>query len=252
MDNMTQEQMQVEPEIIIDYTKDDFGEFKINVHYNKTLSELRKSQEKNSKPLYKNILVIYIDAVSRPHFIRKMKKTTEFISQFMGYNNNKNFQSFQFFKVQSYPGVTKGNLYRMIYGKPIEAKKSKSIIHYFKENGYITAQINDFCCKQPDSYLDDYKEDHEREYVEFDHELITLNCDPYYEFKEGEYSFVRGYCAFVQRCVYGKQNVDYFFEYATKFWETYKMNRKFLKFHISTAHETTGEVIKYIMNKRHI
>ena len=102
----------------------------------------------------------------------------------MGYNNSKNFQSFQFFKVQSYPGVTKGNLYRMIYGKPIEAKKSKSIIHYFKENGYITAQINDFCCKQSDSYILSYMYGDHRKYVEFDHELVSLNCSPIMNIKQ--------------------------------------------------------------------
>ena len=246
MDNKTQtNNLTEEPEIIIDYSKNPYGELKMNIHFNKTLSDLRKSQEKNTQPLYKNVLIIYIDAVSRQHFLRKFKKTAEFISKFLGYKNKEKFQSFQFFKFQSYNAGTKGNLYRMIYGKPIKRKKSRSVIHYYKENGFVTAQINDFCCKEPDIYYKQYKKRHEREYAEFDHELITLNCDPNYEIEPGEYNFFRGYCAFVQRCVYGKQNVEYFFEYATKFWETYKTNRKFLKFHISTAHESTGEVVKY-------
>ena len=247
MDNVTQtNNLTSDPEVIIDYTKNQYGDLKMNVHFNKTLSDLRKSQEINTKPLYKNILMVYVDGVSRPHFLRKFKKTSKFISQFIEYNNTSKFQSFQFFKVHSYPGHTVGNLYRMIYGKPVQIKKSKSIIHYFKENGFITAQVNDFCSKEPDSYKGFYyKQDQEREYEEFDHEFITLDCDPNYEFKTGKATFLRGYCAVVKRCVYGKQNVDYFFEYAAKFWETYKTNRKFLKFHISTAHESTGEVVKY-------
>lgn len=34
-------------------------------------------------------------------------------------------------------------------------------------------------------------------------------------------------------------------DYATKFWEAYPDVRKFMRLHISDAHENTGEIIKY-------
>ena len=53
------------PEIIIDYSKNNYGDVVINLQYNETLSKERKFKEKNANPYSNNILVFYIDAVSR-------------------------------------------------------------------------------------------------------------------------------------------------------------------------------------------
>ena len=77
----------------------------INLNYNKKLSQKRKKLENHSNPYYKNILLLYLDSVSRANSIRQLKKTMKFIEQFMPYDSpfhkkfySENYHSFQFFK----------------------------------------------------------------------------------------------------------------------------------------------------------
>jgi len=63
------------PEYIVDFSKDPAGELIINLNYNETLSKERKKSEKNSIPYSDNILLLYVDSVSRVHAMRKLKKT---------------------------------------------------------------------------------------------------------------------------------------------------------------------------------
>lgn len=81
------------PEIILDYTNNAFGELKINVNFNINLSKKRKLLEKNN--LSNNIIFIFLDNLSRVHFYRQYKKTTNFLKNFFsrkGYTpkDNKN------------------------------------------------------------------------------------------------------------------------------------------------------------------
>ena len=94
------------PEYIVDFSKDPFGELSINLNYNESLSIERKKLEKNSNPYSDNVMILYLDSVSRVNSMRKLKKTfINFFEQFMPYkggHNTKypeeNFHSFQFFK----------------------------------------------------------------------------------------------------------------------------------------------------------
>ena len=97
------------PEYIVDYTKNHFGEIKIILNYNETLSKERKKLEKNSSPYSKNIIILFIDSVSRAYSIRQLKKTLKFFEKFMTFNGGYNkkfpsekFHSFQFFKYISF------------------------------------------------------------------------------------------------------------------------------------------------------
>ena len=49
----------------------------------------------------------------------------------------------------------------------------------------------------------------------------------------------------VKRCLYGKTDIEYQYEYGLKFWQLYKNNRKFLMIVNNDGHEGTLEVIKY-------
>ena len=66
------------PEYIVDFLKDPLGELTVNLNYNETLSRERKKLENDSIPYYDNILIIYVDSISRAHVLRKMKKTLNF------------------------------------------------------------------------------------------------------------------------------------------------------------------------------
>ena len=93
------------PEIEIFLSKDE-GKIKINIKKNKTLiKEKRKILGKiKDKLLYKNILVMFFDSLSRAHFHRKFRKTTKFLNQFSKYEPDhlkKNMTIFQYFKYNS-------------------------------------------------------------------------------------------------------------------------------------------------------
>ena len=111
------------PEISFDFSKKKIGEIKVNLHYNQTLSNERKKLEKFTTPYSNNILIIFIDSVSRANSIKKKKKTLKFFEKFMSYKGNhnpsfpsENFHSFQFFKYHSHLGFTNGNYPLLFYG----------------------------------------------------------------------------------------------------------------------------------------
>ena len=76
MDNKTQTEKIFKegniPEIIIDYTKNPDGEMVINLNFNETLSKIRKLKEKKINPYSNNIMILYIDSVSRNNALRQL------------------------------------------------------------------------------------------------------------------------------------------------------------------------------------
>ena len=63
------------PELIVDYQNNPYGEIIIDLKFNKTLSEERKKLENNViVPCAKDIIILYIDSISRAYSIRQLKK----------------------------------------------------------------------------------------------------------------------------------------------------------------------------------
>jgi hypothetical protein len=85
----------IEPELILDFTKKELGEYIIDLKYNKSLSKDRKSLEYKVSPYSSNIMIIFIDSVSRGNSIRQLRKTLKFFENFMDYNGgfNKKYPS---------------------------------------------------------------------------------------------------------------------------------------------------------------
>ena len=222
------------PEVIIDFTRNHFGEMIIKINYNKTLSMKRKKKEIFSKPYSNNILILYFDSVSRSTGIRQLKKTMKFIEQFMSYKGNfnkkypsENFHSFQFFKYHSFLFYTYGNYPKLFYGKD-KSENMIRITKYLKENGFITAFSNDMCLR--DSCL--LPHDMSKEEI-CDHELLL--CDPNQ----------KSINSMIKRCLYDKVNAGHQFEYGYQFWTKYKINRRFLLIVNNDGHEGTLEILKY-------
>ena len=241
------------PEVVLDYTNNEYGDINININYDDELSKERKKLEEKTNPLYENIIFIFFDAISRNHFSRVYKKTSEFIEKFFKYegaNNEKdNFQKyhgFQFFKQHSFKDFTLGNNLPMFYGKPYYYKKTESITGELKDNGFVTCNVNGICNKEAFYYDWQLKENMERNYIEFDHEMFALNCDPNIFDVINPHSIGLGESSVFRRCLYGKENVEYLFEYGIKFLEAYNNNRKYLRFSIQNGHELTGQVSKYV------
>ena len=241
------------PEVVLDYTNNEYGDIHINVNYDDELSKKRKQAEKNTKPLYENVIVIFLDGISRNHFLRNFKKTAAFLEPFFKYegttnekDNSQKYHAFQFFKQQSFKEFTIGNNIPMFYGEPFYAKKITSITGEFKDNGFVTCNLVGLCDKS--SFYFDWrlKPGMERNFIEFDHEMFALNCDPNIFNVKILHSIEIGESSVFRRCLYGRENVDYLFEYGRQFFEKYKDNRKYLRISVPNGHEFTGQASKYV------
>lgn len=167
------------PEVILDYSKNPYGELIININYNHSLSKERLSLEKDKEK--NNIIFIYMDNLSRVHFYRQYKKTVIFLKKFFKYNGFKpnikgqNFHGFEFLKYHKLDQATLKNAIAMFTGVFFNShEKMISIIKDFKNKGYITCNVQDICHKElmrlgPLSFY---------RYIEFDHEYSSPNCDP--------------------------------------------------------------------------
>lgn len=222
------------PEIIVDFSKNNFGELKINVNYNDTLSKERKKLEGYSKPYSENILILYFDSISRNNGLRHLKRTLKFIEKFMPYNGYSNklfpkekYHAFQFLKYHSFIFHTRANYPKLFYGCN-KGKNMTRITKHLKKNGYVTAFSIDMCqldsCYLPHDMSEEEISDHE-----------YLICDPN---KKSVNSMIK-------RCLYDKINIAHQLEYGNQFWRKYKNNRKFLLIVNNDGHEGTLEVIKY-------
>jgi len=223
------------PEVEVNFNNNSQGKIIINLNYNKSLSKERKLLEKKVKPYSNNIMLLFIDSVSRANSIRNLKKTTKFIEQFMSFNGNfnkkypnENFHSFQFFKYHSFRLYTSYNFPILFYGQPKFSTKIL-ITKYLKENGYITSYTSDFC------YKDNIRLNNNLTLSEvYDHQFLI--CDPNNDH----------YNTYTLKCLYGKPTSQHLYEYGSQFWRKYKDNRKFLTIISNDGHEGTLEVLKYI------
>ena len=196
------------PEYIVDFSKDPNGELIINLNYDEKLSKERKKLEQKATPYSENVLIIYIDALSRANAIRKMKKTLKFFEQFMSYKGghhekypNENFHSFQFLKYHSFYGHTTTNFPILFYGNKPKTKDFYRISKYIKQNGYVTGYASDFCFKDFTYSIHNLT----KEEV-YDHQLLM--CDPN----------VDSFNSIVKRCLYGNINEHYLQVYIDQFW----------------------------------
>ena len=223
------------PECIVDFSKDPYGELIINLNYNETLSLERKKLEKNSIPYSENLLLLYIDSVSRVNALRKLKKTMSFFNQFISFkggHNKKypeeNFHSFQFFKYHAFKGLTSYNYPKLFYGNEKYVKDLKIITKYFHINGYMMGYATDICQKD-NSRTRRGLTDEET----YDHQLLL--CDPNLSHPS----------SLKIRCLYGNLNSYHLYEYINQFWRKYQRNRKLATIVINDAHEGTLQAVKY-------
>ena len=165
------------PLIKIDFSENPYGKLFIDINFNKTLSEQRKKLEKYNNPYSNNIVILYIDSVSRALSLRQFKKTLNFFENFMPYKGNHNsnfssdnFHSFQFFKYHSHEFYTIGN-YPIIYYGNFRNSKNVHINTYLKENGYITSYCSPVCGKDWAEVFHTFTNKDQ-----YDYKFIT--CDP--------------------------------------------------------------------------
>ena len=240
----------LKPEVEVIYDKKKKKrKIEINLIKNESLSIERTKIEKNPNnqniSLFKNIMIIYIDCISRQHFLRVMKKTSSFIKQFMKYDNDLGFSSYEFMRYQAFCHWTNPNIIPMFYSSHINYK-NVHIIKYLKENGYITAQSQNMCSKESFEIDPDYIHMSDLEIDEYDHENIAMFCEPNYAEIDNPTPVFTGPYGILRRCLAGFDSFNYMIEYGKQFWQKYKGNKKYLRLNFQDAHEFTGQVVKYL------
>lgn len=223
-------------ELTLDFSKTELGEYIIDLKYNESLSRERKLLENKISPYSNNIMILFIDSVSRSNSIRQLKKTLSFFEKFIQYNGGYNpqypkerFHSFQFLKYHSFRFQTSGNFPRLFYGNKYEDKNLVLLTKYFKENGYITNYNSDSCQKDNTRTFHNLTESEV-----YDHQLLL--CDPN----------MVGYTSPYKKCLHGKLNIEHLLNYSSQFWRKYRDNRKFSLLLSNDGHEGSLEALKYI------
>ena len=210
-------------ETVLDFTKNEYGDLKINFTKNIQLSNQRKNIDTKKQSIYDNILMIFLSSTSRAHFQRAMPKVSKFISKLMGYEPFPTMTAYQFSKYNNFP-FTEENIQSMFYKK--ENKTYINSLKYFQENGFITGHVTDKCEKKLDNTD-----------IEYDHENFAYLCEPNYYIKENNV---------YERCVYGKPVSEYMIKYAMDFWDNYSDNKKYFKMTFNYGNEPTGNVLTYL------
>ena len=242
------------PEVILDFSDNNtysgkFAELKINLNYNKTLSEKRKLLE-NENSLFNNVLMINLESTSRAHFQRSFPKLSNFIKNFMTYDPlfEKKIGAYQFMKYHNFAESSSDNIAPMFYGNSFNSHKGVNIIRYFKENGFITGHEIDMCSKELYNieHTENVEFKDERDYEEWDHENIAYLCDGNYFEIDEPFPSDRGAFSEKERCLYGHPVSYYMIEYAKQFWEKYSNNKKYFRMGFNYGNEKTGTIISYL------
>lgn len=240
------------PEIILNFTEDSndkemkYGKYKINLKYNETLANERKAvAKKNNQTLFENVLLIFLDTLSRRQVFRKLPKLVSWLEKFFPYKTDEELKAYQLLKYHSLGTYTHINVKPILYGYEMVVKKGESLVKVFKEKGYITGHTIDICYTE---FFSLGGKDFQKgiEFMQTDHNLFSIYCDPNYHDHKYPYPIHRGAYASTRRCLYGKDTYEYLIDYTKQFFEKYKDSRKFFKFGSQQSHEGTGEVIGYM------
>lgn len=166
------------PEVYVDFSDDPddpnskYGKIVFNLTKNETLVQERKKNEENNEVIFNNIIVLFIDALSRAHINRKMPKLKKWAEKLMQ-TESEDFINYQFIKFHSLGVHTPLNIKPAMFGESVLTANGIHIVNYLKEKGFITGQVDDYCSPEPYQLRPTF--DHSNvTYGYFDHELISL------------------------------------------------------------------------------
>ena len=137
-------------ELFIDFRTKPEGEFKIKI---KNMKDRHPEVKKRVKPVDDdnlNVLMIFIDTLSRSNFHRKYRKTKKILGKY-NYKNQASSRLYEYFRLHSIRSYTFPNLIASSYGITDETYDTmpksyrKRITRYAQEKGYITGFGADYC-----------------------------------------------------------------------------------------------------------
>ncbi|MES1909435.1 MAG: hypothetical protein MHM6MM_002170 [Cercozoa sp. M6MM] len=190
-----------------------------------------------------NVLVLYVDAISRRHFIRKMPRSFKFFEDRSRFGDaDSDSEAFQFLKYHSLGRWTSLNVVPMLFGDEDRGqappKDPQPLSDRFKQNGYVTGFFQDFCESTASTYM--------KSNYRYDHEVASPFCNEHYHSLENPFGNWKGPFSVRARCMHGEKTHDLAFSMFREFWRTYDDEPKFAWLGLIEAHEGTGEVISQV------
>jgi hypothetical protein len=247
MDPTVPDEVKNRTEVMIDF-REKKSQVIIRIVKNEEVVKLRQSYylKFGKNFVTKNTLIIYIDAISRTHFFRTMKKTVKWMERFYKTGDPK-FSSYQFFKYHALGYFTEINTVPAFFGKWWLEAGGNNYVKFFKNNGAMTGDAVSPCSRH---VMTPYNHDLKNlNWESYDHLHSPLFCDPNFNQADNPYTPFLGPYSIRRRCLHGKDTTDYQTEYALKFWETYSDMPKLMRLVVTDAHEGTGNVIRYFDDK---
>jgi hypothetical protein len=241
------EDLKKDIEVTVDYIKTP-PKAEVKLKKNEELLGIRKANQTDLNA--KNVIILFVDSISRTGFKRKLKKVYTWLENFYAENNNKNknknnteFESFQFLKYHAIADYTTPNMFPLLFGAPHNNSVGREIVIDFKSKGYITASTMNQCSRSP---IDIWPGPGlQKKWGSHDHELNSIFCDPNFSAPDQNHPLLNGPYAIIMKCLYNRPTMSYSIDYAQQFLEAYKDQPKYLRIGDINSHEGTGEVIKY-------
>jgi hypothetical protein len=143
-------------EVTVDVSRDDAHFIEIDVKRNETrveeLKEIRKQvieEDKrtgNTDRVDTNVIVLYIDDISRANFHRQLRELDWWLDQ-LSFGKHEEYEIFEFFRFHTVSRTTLKANNAMFFGyndvKNIDS--TESVYRYYSENGFITGAFFDQC-----------------------------------------------------------------------------------------------------------
>ncbi|CAO3572089.1 unnamed protein product [Mortierella alpina] len=187
-----------------------------------------------------NVMVMFMDAVSRRQFYRKLAKTSAVVAS-LDKTAQGGPQLHEFFRYHAVGFNTDANS-RAIYSNSSTSNgrdtPNPPLWKDFYEAGYITARVEDNC----EDWSTQYTGVATSQY--FDHELQAPFClPPYYALEGNPFSNFEGPYSIVARCLHGNNVHKYALDYMNQFRRAYPDQPWFQMGSFIEGHEGTGEVL---------
>ncbi|KAF8942147.1 hypothetical protein BGZ47_006778 [Haplosporangium gracile] len=202
-----------------------------------------KIKSAGKKPRKPNVMVLFMDAVARRQFYRKLAKTAAVVAS-LDKSAQGGPQLHEFFRYHAVGFNTDANS-RVVYTNTPDRQEPAAppIWKDFHEAGYITSRVEDNC----EDWSTQYTGRESSQY--FDHELQAPFClPPYYALEGNPFSNFAGPYSIVARCMHGSNVHTYAFDYMNQFRKAYPDQPWFQMGSFIEGHEGTGEVLLTIDN----
>eukprot|EP00762_Andalucia_godoyi_P005639 ANDGO_06450.mRNA.1 hypothetical protein ACA1_203060 len=184
-----------------------------------------------------NVILLYLDTLSRRHFFRKLQKTAAVLERLSAESD---VDVFQFFRYHAVGITTVPNDKALFLGisEYSTEKEAKPIWELFSESGYKTAHVDNSC--------QDFSVKYQNKSSFFDNEFVPLFCHDDYYPVDIPFGVFQGPFSIRRRCLKSRFVHEYALDYSLNWWDAHSGDQRFLWTALTEGHEGTGEVIKSI------